>query len=676
MKNENASPWRERFGWFWYNDFEIFEASDAELEAGILRFKDQGINHLITFSCTHFRWNFMDSWNAIHSCLKRLCQLAHKHGMRVTEHHSCHLTFHPVDEDSQNYMLKGLQRRHSDPAHWPGLMENATGEPLINGQPLSGFRQIDGSTGKAVYTMYKGHAMCFNNPHYVSEYLKYLEQVYDCGVDGIMTDDVQYFGESCACQYCQEKFKKYSGFELPAPGDAWKRWFGNYADESFVKWLEFRSDSLTGFHGKVKEHYESLGLKLFRPWYRSHSLSHSLLNYYLEPLPALDWIFQEACYSSIIRYSWVNWALEQKHRVSVARQRGIPPMVMFYPERQDQMDFSWALCRSWASMYLATFEGKTGNCTEKNLRKIEQDYADFLDDLDCVAKIAFYDTYHNRLKNNQFNLSRMKSWMQSCILSNIPCDLFSDHEFSRMDNYAVVCAVDHGLMSEFEANKLLEFAASGATLMISESSGIFDENMHVISRKRWLQRWKIAAVPRNHDYEAIPCGQGRIVIISDEFMRLTPSLECWAQRFACDSTPQACPNDFKQAQKEIADFKAFISRMCPEAIMLRLTGFQHEFSATLHKNRSGVLVLQLVNSGGTQALPENGTISHSDPIPFPEAGHGVVVVGVEQRQIKSVKMVALHGKKEHNLEFSQSNGNLSIIVPAQIFQCYALIMIR
>lgn len=673
---KNASPWSEKFGWFWYNDFEIFEASDAELEKKILKFRNQGINHLITFSCTHFRWNFINNWEPIHNCLKRICQIAHKHGMRVTEHHSAHLTFNPVDEESRNYMLNSMKNRHCDPANWHGLLENMTGDPVINGHHLSSFRQIDGNTGRAVFTMYKGYGMCFNNPDYVREYLKYLERVYACGVDGIMTDDVQYFGESCACPHCRKKFRETAGYELPEPGEAWKKWFGNYEDKSFTDWLAFRADSLTEFHCKVKEHYEQLGLKLLRPWYRSTALFHTLLNYYLEPLPALDWVFQEACYGSVIRYSWLSWALEQKHRISVARQRNIPSMVMFYPERQDQMDFSWAMCRSWGSMYLATFEGEAGNCSESKLRELEKNNAEFLDDLDCAAKIGFYDSFLNRLKNKQVNSSRMTGWMQCCILNNIPCDLFSDREFSRMNGYSAVSAADHGLMSDPEVEQLLKFAEGGGTLIISSSSGIFDENMQRLSTEKWLARWQIPAFSAGTDFEEISFGNGKIITVSDDFMQVPRTDQCRVPRGTEMPFHLAAPAGFPQMRKAAAVFGEFLLKVCPESVVLDIRGFNTALTASLHRNRNGHLVLQLVNTGKVMELPENAVVSHADKLLFLETGSGEITIKAVRQRVKAVKLTALDVPGERELDFVQSGDGVTVMIPENSFQSYALIKIK
>ncbi len=678
LKN-NSSAWNEKFGWFWMNDYEIFDASDADLEKKILAFRTVGINHLITFSCTHFRWNFIDSFDKINRVLLRLCDIAHKHSMRVTEHHSSHLTFKPVDDQSLQYMKNVLKKRQCCIDNWPGLMENATGDPAINGSKLSSFRQIDGQTGKAVYTMYNGCAMCFNNPNFVREYLQYLESIYRCGVDGIMTDDVQYFGESCACGYCREKFRKFSGLDLPEAGEDWEKWFGNYHDLSFIRWLEFRADSLTEFHKNIKKHYESLNLRLLRPWYRSQALSHSLLNYYLETLPALDWVFQEACYSSIIRYSWVGYAIEQKHRVSVARQRRIPSMLMFYPDRQDSMDFTWGLCRSWASIFLATCEGKEGTCSEKEIREFEAKYACFLDDLDNIATVGFYDTYMNRLKSFNFNKGRMISWLQSCILSNVPCDLFSENEFIRMKNYSVVIAVDHEVLTEKEIIKLKNHAASGAILMISESSGSFNENMHEFNGKEWRERWGLAAfdgaVPDG--FNKIPAGRGQIVVVGTPFMNFAKALECASPRLSKEDEGVVCEIDFTAAKKNSASFRNFLMKLDTDCVILELTGFDTELSATIHCTQKGEIILQVVNVGGTLCQPESLKLSHADRIPFPQPGKGEICLKKKNlRKVSKVKLVALSAfLQERDVQFREDGNSLSMMIPDNSFNRYALIVI-
>ena len=68
--------------------------------------------------------------------------------------------------------------------------------------------------------------MCFNNPDYRKVYFDYLESLYKVGIDGIMTDDVQYFGDgnACTCEHCRRLFYEKTGYSLPSP-DEWDSFY-------------------------------------------------------------------------------------------------------------------------------------------------------------------------------------------------------------------------------------------------------------------------------------------------------------------------------------------------------------------------------------------------------------------------------------------------------------------
>ena len=69
-----------RFGFFWYNDEEIFNDSDDDLDRKAKAFADAGINIVITFSCTHFRWSFTRYWPILTEILHRIVKACHRYG--------------------------------------------------------------------------------------------------------------------------------------------------------------------------------------------------------------------------------------------------------------------------------------------------------------------------------------------------------------------------------------------------------------------------------------------------------------------------------------------------------------------------------------------------------------------------------------------------------------------
>ena len=62
-------------------------------------------------------------WDKINKCLENIVKACHKYGIKVVEHHSCHLTFDPLDSQDWYYMERVLNKRHSSIDSWEGLRD-------------------------------------------------------------------------------------------------------------------------------------------------------------------------------------------------------------------------------------------------------------------------------------------------------------------------------------------------------------------------------------------------------------------------------------------------------------------------------------------------------------------------------------------------------------------------
>lgn len=477
--------WEACFGFFWYNDEEIFKFTEEDFEKKAARFAEAGINIVITFSCTHFRWTMRPYWKLINNTLKKVVEACHKYGILVVEHHSSHLTFDPLNEEDWGYMERILNKRGSSINSWKGILDYINSDPKINGYTLSTFRQIDGRTGKWARTGYHGYGMCFNNPNYRKEYFAYLEEVYNTGIDGIMTDDVQWFGgthgrfnetHACTCQYCRELFQDQTGYELPEPGEDWNRFYGDYENQIFLAWKKFKCDSIVNFHKEVNSHFKSLGREMLRPYYVSDVLYSNPTAYAFDSIvQLLDWIFQENTFSSIIRYSWPMFAMEAAHRYALASRYNIPSMSMFYPDRVDNFYFTWALAKSWGQLYLATPEGHDLTDIEKKYRDFEKQHKDLLKNQIKKAEIAFYFSLKTRdlVKDSaRINMSSLVRWMQSAYFTNKCFDMvFENDMLSKLKEYPLIVLANVSMLSDEEYSKLIEYVASGGKLLITGIPG-------------------------------------------------------------------------------------------------------------------------------------------------------------------------------------------------------------
>ena len=683
-------PWDARFGFFWYNDKEIFRATQDDLNRQAEALASAGINHVITFSCTHFRWSFRRDWDRLTETLARIVTACHMHGIRVTEHHSSHLTFNPLNADDERYIARILQVRGSSLASWPHLLEDCAADPLIDGVPLSSFRQIDGRTGTWARSNYHGWCMCFNNPDYRRAYFAYLETLYAVGIDGIMTDDVQWFGEghACACPHCRRLFHEQTGYTMPDPGPDWEHWHGDYDDPSYVAWLDFRFRSNEDFHAAVKTHYERLGLRPLRPNYVSSALNRNWTAYTLETLPHLDWVFQECCFSTIIRYAWPSWAVEAAHRFAVGRRRHIPAMAMFYPDRPETMIFTWGLALSWGQMYLATPEGFSLNAQEKKLRRFEKAHARLLRQPKKIARLGFYDSRANRYFYRDAetrSLLALKTWMQACYRQNVPFDLFQREELARLAAYSVVVLNEVALLSDAEIAAFRAFVLDGGTLVWTGRTGTRDTR-GILRRAGFVnQLWGLEADARIADGSPTrvrQIGAGKLVLVAGDF-GLGP-IEPLHNADRWQAEPVRVPfRAVSDAEKATwRRITALLVGLLPEGPDLTVENLPRDVTVTLYAAADdSALVLHLLNTAGTLDVAPGAAVGHDDTIPFP--AHAGPPIRLRVRKPPHLAARALAGARYHDpeaeapvaLQAADEGATVQITLDPRLIRRYGLLEI-
>ena len=474
---------QDKYGVFWYNQAAIWNWTQEDFDNKAKEFADLGVNIVMTFSSTHFRWSFYPWWDKINETIAKDVAACHKYNIRVVEHHSSHLTHNPRNHAEWKVFEDILRTRQSNMELFPNLKEYiACGDPeILPGVFLSNCRQIDGRTGDFARTVYSGYGHCFNNPNYRKVYFDYLENVYKTGVDGIMTDDVQYFGyfNACACKYCQEKFKEQTGLTLPTPAE-WGNFHNDYQNKVFIEWLKFRISSTAQFQKDVNLHFESLGLKLLRPNYATTTFKSNEFAYPFEEASNLwSCVFQENMFSSVIRTAFLSWHNIAEHRSSLALRNNISAMSMFYPSRFDDYYFSWSLAKAWNHLLMATPEGEDLNKVEEHFSNYDK-YHPVLENVNPIADVAFLecrsslDFTKNILPNVvwPFNV-----WLQGGTLRNLKKHiLFEDDSLEKFLQYKLIVLAGALMLSNKQLALLKEYCSLGGRLLIAGPFGIYDEN--------------------------------------------------------------------------------------------------------------------------------------------------------------------------------------------------------
>ena len=490
----NLNPWEQGFCWFWYNDEEIFKYTQEDFDEKAKELAESGITIILTFSLTHFRLSYYPYWEEINECLRKIVIACHKYGIRVVEHHSAHLTHWLLSDNGWEHLECNFftySRGNAKYDNWKKIFPFLTYDYKINGKDIRTFVQIDGRNGTPVKNNYGTYSMCFNNPDYRKTYFEYLKGVVATGIDGIMNDDIQYFGEenACTCEHCRRLFREQTGYELPTP-EGWGKFFKNFDDPAYLAWKQFKFSSTERMRRDLVALYESFGVDLLRPNYASDILKHtpSCSATFNRCMDLWHFVFQENCFSAIIKQSYLDFMVEAIHRFSAGRRYGIPSMSMFYPNRPDSTYFAWALARSWGQLYTGTFEGMDVTPLELPYRKFEKKYIRYYTAPKKLADLSFYLSFKTRdlTADARYRyMEKMLGGMQAAYEARLGVDMVEeDYTVEELLAHKTIVASYTAMLSDEEIARLSEYVKRGGRLVIFGDFAIRDAVGALRSEKR------------------------------------------------------------------------------------------------------------------------------------------------------------------------------------------------
>lgn len=438
--------------------------------------RDLGIDIVLLSNKTHFRFNFYPYWDKIIETLGKITRAFHKYDIKVVEHHSCSLTHIPLPPEEWEIKKDRINRLSDDgkyAAEWDAVKDWVTSDAKIDGVKVSSFLQIHGGTHDLSPTQYDTHVVCYNNEDYRRIYFKHLEDIYATGVDGIMTDDVQFFaeGNACACPTCRKLFKEWTGYEMPETVQEWNENFmGNFEDPRYVAFDQFRRDSAIRFQRDVDAHFRSLGLNLLRPNYISNEITSNYSAYPFSNCADLwDVMFQENVSNSIIKHSWPFYACEAVHRYAFASQNDIPSMSMFYCKTPSDIYFSFALCLSWGQLFNPAFTRTPDMVAMEGLaRSFEKKYPELVYDQKKQSDVAIMFSMKTRdlIANAPSVMNGVMAWLQSLYFTQkTPDFVLEDQTLKDWQKHKVIVLPHVFMMSDEEITRAKEYVQSGRTLV-------------------------------------------------------------------------------------------------------------------------------------------------------------------------------------------------------------------
>lgn len=474
--DHNFEPFRAIWRFWRLETEELFTVSDEELDRQAASFCADGFTHLMTFMA-HFRLSYRRDFPRLTALLRRMVQAAHRHGLKIVEHHSANLLW---CFDTPEAAAEA--RSQNDMGAFPHLEEDCGLQSAWDGEAIGGMCQISGDTGLPVLSFMNSRILCHNNPGYLKRYLDYLATLYETGIDGIMTDDIQFVSaardpeldfdmDSCACPHCRRKFTAETGFVLPENGDAWRQFQRRRDTPCFMAWKRFRYESTLRFHREVVRHYDALGLKMLRPNYTATSASWANpWAFVLDDLPRLDWVFVEHCCGAL-RYSWPEYLVESAHVQMIARQRRIPAMALYYPLTSSQQRLGWALSLYSGMRYFGDPRSRTLFPEQKSFHAFETAHEKTLFGGDAVADTGLWDSQMARELQPDYNTTarfRFNSIAQSLLMNNVPWKMVSPDHPEEYGSCKLIIIAGMQLISD---EQLRDLGASAARLMVVDDAG-------------------------------------------------------------------------------------------------------------------------------------------------------------------------------------------------------------
>ena len=675
--------WSQNYVSFWFNDWEIFEATQEELDQKAKHMAEQGVTIIETFGVTHFRLGFYPYWKEINEGIRRVVSAFHKAGIRVMEHHSAHLTHKLLDEPGwqrfdQDIVTLGNGICSYD--KWKKVFPFLTCDPTIDGKRLMDCVQIDGRDGKPAKTPYGTYSMCFNHPDYREIYFTYMKDVAATGIDGIANDDVQYFGDgnACACEHCRRLFREETGYELPDP-EHWAEFFENYENPAYIAWKRFKFRSTERFYRDLTALYESCGYQLLRPNYSSDVLMHCQTCYSFDRCMDMWYLIQqENCFSAIIKQSYLNFFTEAVHRYAAAHRLGQPSICQFYPDRADTIYFSWALARSWGQLYSGTVEGRDIVDLEKPYREFEKKYIRFYTAPDKLADISFYFSQNTR----DFTAGAAEAYMlpfmaqmQACYVSGLGVDMvFETDSAEELARHPRIAASHVAMASDQELERLAHYVKGGGELILSGDFAAFRADGSLRPEEEVRAAFG-AALPGEGETAAVGAGSVRRLAGTDSRAEFQPTV--WSFRRVPDPVPaQAVPSKWEmQASGSGAQYRALVG-----APTLRVESENSRILASGFRVACGVAV-HLINLADTIADQEE-LVRHTDVIPnFTREGKRTPEITITlqaPRGFRAERAVLYTPERREELPLAVETVNEAIVitVPGGWFSGYALIGIE
>ena len=236
--------------WFWWEDLDFPNpAVEERIRKNVEAAAAAKVELAVVFGY-HFRWDYIYNFDLVHKLIAFAVNEYHKHGIKVIDHHSAVLTYRPRNWNDRQ---ENFNKNHH---HVPMTPDPAIiGDLHYAGKRLNDLRQLRTDDNSPLWLpSYHCEIFCVNNPDFRHAYRAYVQRLFaETGIDGLMCDDVCYYGRwgACGCPHCRQKFRALTGKTLPPSTDF--NFWGNYDNPDFRVWVAQHVKDGRDFLAMVRE---------------------------------------------------------------------------------------------------------------------------------------------------------------------------------------------------------------------------------------------------------------------------------------------------------------------------------------------------------------------------------------------------------------------------------------
>ncbi|MBQ9366135.1 MAG: hypothetical protein IJT83_00020 [Victivallales bacterium] len=429
-------------------------ASPEAMERFMAEAVQKGRNTLM-LSGLHSRHTYPNSDERVFEYIRNLCEAAHRHGLKVIEHHDTTLLW------------------NTD----------------------AGFRRLAeriGEVNRSIATQLPGVQLCAFNPQFLKTYTEYLSNIVRCGVDGLQIDELGPFSHACSCEHCRRLFTQETGWQIPV--DESEKWQQDFQRDITRVWTDWKLEHNRKIKGeliaemrKINPHLALFGYGVLRNLVSQAGPRH--WNTDMTSIGQITSMFGHEALASDPIMSARMFVPGQKLFNFFRYNNGIPIFTWLYTRNWFSSYFGYAVCNMNAQLPVFFAHG-TESMPEKAPDFLKFDASKENMDITKaapIAQVALLLAAQTRNWENDFSpANALFGCAQTLEELHIPYQVIGEDTLAKpekMRPFKVLYLGMASCLSDEQMEHIRQFASNGGTVLLESKTATRDKWGR--SRKEW-----------------------------------------------------------------------------------------------------------------------------------------------------------------------------------------------